>query len=65
MNVNGVYNVTVTYICKDFSGEIKVDLSEGRDAKFFSIDEIPSNLSSTIKRSIDDFVRNYSEIVEE
>lgn len=38
---NEVYNVTVTYICKDFSGEIAVDETEGKDARFFSINEIP------------------------
>ena len=52
---NEVYNVTATYICKDYSGEIVVDLHEGRDARFFSLDSLPNNLSSTIKCIIKEF----------
>ena len=46
---NEVYNVTVAYICSDYSGHIEVDPREGRDAKFFPIDALPSNLSNPIK----------------
>lgn len=59
---NEVYNVTATYICKDFSGTIAVDQSEGRDARFFSLDNIPSNLSSTIKGSIEEFISKFQEL---
>lgn len=59
---NEVYNVTATYICKDFSGEIIVDLREGRDARFFSIDEIPLNLSSTIKEIVEEFLIKYNDL---
>ena len=59
---NEVYNVTVTYLCKDYSGEIVVDPLEGRDAKFFSLTEIPSNLSSTIKGIVQEFVSNYDKL---
>lgn len=58
---NEVYNVTATYVCKDYSGEITVDLTEGRDARFFAIDEIPENLSYTIKCCIEEFVARYDE----
>ncbi|MBE6082655.1 MAG: NUDIX domain-containing protein [Tissierellaceae bacterium] len=56
---NEVYNVTVTYICKDFSGEIVVDPSEGRDARFFPLDKIPSNLSSPIEGIVEEFLSKY------
>lgn len=59
---NEVYNVTTTYICKDYSGKIVVDPSEGRDAKFFSLSEIPSNLSSTIKGIVEEFISRYDEL---
>jgi len=59
---NEVYNVTATYICKDFSGTIHVDKSEGRDARFFSLENIPSNLTSTIKGSVLEFIDRYSEL---
>jgi len=59
---NEVYNVTATYICKNYSGEIVVDLTEGRDAQFFSLNNIPSNLSSTIKGIIEEFILRYQEL---
>jgi 8-oxo-dGTP pyrophosphatase MutT (NUDIX family) len=59
---NEVYNVTATYICKDYSGEIVVDLTEGRDAQFFSLNNIPSNLSSPIKGIIEEFILKYQEL---
>lgn len=59
---NEVYNVTAAYICSDYSGEIKVDLKEGRDARFYPLDNIPENLSSPIKMIIDEFVKKYDEL---
>ncbi|WP_066504217.1 NUDIX hydrolase [Abyssisolibacter fermentans] len=58
---NEVYNVTATYVCKDYRGDIKVDMVEGRDAKFFAIDEIPENLSDPIRVCLDEFIDRYSE----
>ncbi len=59
---NEVYNVTATYICKDFTGDINVDKTEGRDAKFFSLDNIPHNLTSTIRGSVEEFISKFSEL---
>ncbi len=59
---NEVYNVTTTYICKDYSGKIIVDPNEGRDARFFSLDKIPSNLSSTIKEIVEEFLSKYHDL---
>lgn len=59
---NEVYNVTATYICRDFSGEIKVDFTEGKDAKFFPIENIPKNLSLPIKVIIEEFISRYDEL---
>ena len=59
---NEVYNVTTTYICKDYFGEILVDPSEGRDARFFSLNEIPINLSSTINGIVEEFISKYDKL---
>lgn len=45
---NEVYNVTATYLCKDYRGEIKVEKTEGRAAKFFKISDLPSNISTPV-----------------
>ena len=60
---NEVYNVTATYICKDFEGEIVVDKSEGKDARFFEIDNIPKKISPPIRCIIDDFIKHYKNII--
>jgi 8-oxo-dGTP pyrophosphatase MutT (NUDIX family) len=36
------YHVRVVYLCRDFSGRIEVEESEGRGAAFFSLDDIPA-----------------------
>lgn len=58
-----VYNVTATYICKDFSGQILVDESEGKDAKFFNINDIPERISPPVRMIIDEFILNYQKII--
>jgi ADP-ribose pyrophosphatase YjhB (NUDIX family) len=62
-NGNEVYNVTVTYLCRDFTGTINVDQAEGRDAAFFAIEDIPSAISPPIRAVIEDFVRRYDELM--
>ena len=57
---NEVYNVTITYLCEDYSGDIKVEKTEGRDAQFFELNKIPQNLSSTIRCIVEDFIRLHS-----
>jgi 8-oxo-dGTP pyrophosphatase MutT (NUDIX family) len=60
-NGDEVYNVTVTFLCNNFSGEIKVDQSEGKDAKFFLLNEIPEKISPPVKLIIDDFIKKTNE----
>lgn len=60
---NEVYNVTATYICKDFTGEIEVDKSEGKDARFFDVDSIPKKISPPVKCIIDDFLIDHQNII--
>ncbi len=58
-----VHNVTGSYLCRDFSGEIKVDPAEGKAAAFFTIDDLPSDISPPVRPIIEDFVRRYRDIV--
>jgi 8-oxo-dGTP pyrophosphatase MutT (NUDIX family) len=58
-----VYNVTATYICKDFSGEIVVDENEGKEAMFFNVNDIPERISPPVKVIIDDFILSYQKII--
>jgi len=52
-----VYNVTISYLCRDFSGEIKVDPAEGKAAAFFAVENIPSKISPPIRPVIEDYCR--------
>jgi len=62
-NGDEVYNVSVSYLCRDFSGEIEVDPTEGKAAVFFAIDDLPSETSPPVRPIIEDFVRRYRDIV--
>ena len=53
---NEVYNVTISYLCRSYTGEIVVDLSEGYEVKFFDINMISDNLSPTIKPIIEEYI---------
>lgn len=60
-NGDEVYNVTTTYICRNYSGKIKVDKSEGKEAMFFYVEHIPNKISKPVKIIIDDFTDKYQE----
>ena len=40
-----VYNVVATFICTDYEGTLQKDMVEVKDLKFFSLNELPSNIS--------------------
>jgi 8-oxo-dGTP pyrophosphatase MutT (NUDIX family) len=40
-----VYNVISTYICTDYSGQLKMDESEAKELHFFHLDRLPSTIS--------------------
>lgn len=54
---NEVYNVTITYVCRDYLGEIIVAKTEGKDARFFKLDEIPNNLSKPVEPIIKEYIQ--------
>ncbi|MGF9977799.1 NUDIX hydrolase [Viridibacillus arvi] len=49
-----VYNVISTYICNEYSGEFKEDLSEVMELKFFKLDSLPSKISPPDEQAIAD-----------
>ncbi len=53
-NGDEVYNVTVSYLCRDYSGAITVNPQEGRDARFFALDELPINIARGIRLILED-----------
>jgi 8-oxo-dGTP pyrophosphatase MutT (NUDIX family) len=57
-----VHNVTVAYLCRDFSGTVVVNPAEGTEAAFFGIDEFPDPISPPIRVVIDDLRARYAEI---
>jgi hypothetical protein len=61
-NGDEVHNVSVSYLCHDFSGEIEVDPGEGKAAVFFAIDDLPSNISPPVRPSIEDLGRRWDEV---
>ncbi|WP_404451384.1 NUDIX hydrolase [Virgibacillus necropolis] len=39
------YNVISAYICRNYHGELSVDKNEVQELHYFSLDELPSNIS--------------------
>ena len=44
-NGDHVYIVDIAYLCEDFSGEIRAQEEEVSDIRWFSIDDLPENIS--------------------
>ena len=40
-----VSNVDVVYLCNDYTGEARADLTESDEAMFFSLESLPENIS--------------------
>lgn len=55
---NEVFNVTVTYLCRDYEGDIKVEETEGRDARFYNLSDIPQNISKTVLPIINEYIQS-------
>ena len=58
-----VHNVTIVYLCRDFSGEIRVDPVEGKEARFFPIDALPSPITPTLRVVSEDLQRRFGQIL--
>jgi 8-oxo-dGTP pyrophosphatase MutT (NUDIX family) len=62
-NGDEIHNVSVVYLCRDFSGTIEVDPVEGTEARFFPIGELPEAISPPVRVVLEDVVRRFEEIV--
>lgn len=58
-NGDQVYLAVIIYICRDFSGELKVQEEEVYEQRFFPIDRLPKIPPLKIKSRIFEKVRNY------
>ena len=55
-NNDKVCIVSVVYICKDFSGEIKRETNETSDLAWFDLDNLPDDISPSDKKPFQAFV---------
>ena len=53
---NEVYNVSVVYITRNFSGAIRVNQNEHSEHRFFDLDRLPEEISPPIKSILRDLV---------
>jgi ADP-ribose pyrophosphatase YjhB (NUDIX family) len=62
-NGHEVHNVSVIYLCREFSGEVQVNPAEGKDVAFFFVADIPAAISPPNRPVIEDLRRRFHEIV--
>jgi mutator protein MutT len=60
-NGDKVYFINTFWICEDFSGEIKIDKKEVIELKWFNVNEIPKDISLTLVKPFNDFVKYIKE----
>ena len=51
-NGDEVSNIDIVYLCRNYSGTIQCQEEEVMELRFFSIEEIPENLSAPVKKAI-------------
>lgn len=56
-NGDEVSNIDIVYICKEYSGTLKRQESEVDELRFFTIDEIPENISPPIKLALSEWIK--------
>lgn len=56
-NGDQVYMPNVYYICQDFSGRLKAQVSEVKQLKWFDLEQLPENIHKPNQRALQDFVR--------
>ena len=60
-NGDEVSNIDIVFLCRKFSGELKPQAAEVEQLRFFSVDEIPENLSPPIRPVVEQWVRTKKE----
>ena len=56
-NGDEVSNVDIVFLCRRFTGELKPQKGEVEALQFFSVDEIPENLSPPIRPALEKWAR--------
>lgn len=56
-NGDEVSNVDIVFLCKEYSGELKMQEDEVEDLVFFDVDSMPSLISPPIINAINDWKR--------
>lgn len=54
-NEDKAYFISIGYITKSFSGELKIDNIETRELKFFSYEDLPSNIPNSHRILLDKY----------
>ena len=57
-NNDEVFIIDVVFICTKFEGKLHEQNEEVNELKWFSLDEVPSNLSPPIIRPLNDFIKS-------
>lgn len=57
-NGDEVSNVDIVFICREYSGEMKLQPEEVLELKFFSLGSIPDNISPPIVRVVQKYIES-------
>ena len=55
-NGDEVSNVDILFVCKEYEGELKCQVGEVEDLRFFEIDNIPDNISCQIAMPLNKYI---------
>ncbi len=62
-NGDEVSNVDIVYVCKRYSGELRCQEGEVEELRFFSVSEIPENISKPNRTALDKWIKQNMELV--
>lgn len=60
-NGDEVSNIDIVYICKSYSGDLKMQKNEVSDLKFFPLTDLPENISPPNIKAIKAYIRKRTE----
>ena len=55
-NGDEVSNIDIVFLCKKFSGTLQCQQEEVQELRFFSVEEIPPNISQPLRKSIQKWI---------
>ena len=59
-NGDEVSNIDIVYICKNYDGELKCQLGEVENLKFFDISDLPINIFKPNLPAIEEYISKYT-----